>query len=310
MEQKREKAMEQAVVDVNDLSRSFGDKIALDRVSFRATAGQVYGLVGSNGAGKTTLLKHLLGLLRATTGSVRVFGLDPVRDPVGVLSRVGYLSEEHELPEWMRIDELMRYTQAYHPTSWDASYARELLVTFGLDPAKKVKELSKGMRAQAGLIAAVAHRPELLILDEPSSGLDAVVRRDILDAIVRTVADDGRTVIFSSHLLDEVERMSDHVTLIHQGRVALSGVLDDVRGSYQRSRVHFVDHLDKPPVLDTALAVEGGGRAWSVIHSGSLEQFRHSVAARGGEVVDSRNATLEEIFLARAGRGQPQVEAA
>jgi len=301
--------MEQAVVEVSGLSRSFGHKTALDNVSFSAAAGQVYGLVGSNGAGKTTLLKHLLGLLRATSGSVRVFGLDPVRDPVGVLSRTGYLSEEHELPEWMRIDELMRYTQAYHPT-WDDAYARELLETFALDPAKKIKELSKGMRAQAGLIAAVAHRPQLLILDEPSSGLDAVVRRDILDAVVRAVADDGRTVIFSSHLLDEVERMSDHVTLIDQGRVALSGVLDDVRGAYLRSRVRFAEHFDRPPVLETALTVEGGGRSWSVVHSGSLEQFQHLVLARGGEVVESRGATLEEIFLARAGRGRPQAEAA
>jgi ABC-2 type transport system ATP-binding protein len=301
--------MEHAVVDVNELSRSFADKIALDGMSFRATAGQVYGLVGSNGAGKTTLLKHLLGLLRATTGSVRVFGLDPIRDPVGVLGRVGYLSEERELPEWMSIDELMRYTQAYHP-GWDAAYARELLDTFALDPRKKIKELSKGMRAQAGLIAAVAHRPELLILDEPSSGLDVVVRRDILDAVVRAVADDGRTVIFSSHLLDEVERMSDHVTLIHQGRVALSGVLDEVRRDYQRSRVRFVEPFDQPPSLETALAMEGGGRTWSVVHSGSLEQFHHSVLALGGEVVESRDATLEEIFLARAGRSRSQVEAA
>jgi len=301
--------MERTVVDVIDLSRSFGGKTALDGISFRATAGQVYGLVGSNGAGKTTLLKHLLGLWRATTGSVRVFGLDPVRDPVGVLSRVGYLSEERDLPEWMRVDELMSYTQAYHPT-WDASYARELLETFALDPSKKVKELSKGMRAQAGLIAAVAHRPELLILDEPSSGLDAVVRRDILDAVVRAVADDGRTVIFSSHLLDEVERMSDHVTMIQNGRVSLSGALDDVRRGYQRSRVHFVDPLDSPPVLDTALVMEGGGRAWSVVHSGSLEQFRRSVLARGGEIVESRDATLEEIFLDRSGRTRQQAEAA
>ena len=301
--------MGQTVVEVNDLSRSFGSKRALDGVSFHAMAGQVYGLVGANGAGKTTLLKHLLGLLRAATGSVRVFGLDPVRDPVGVLGRVGYLSEERDLPEWMRIDELMAYTQAFHPT-WDVSYARELIETFGLDPSKKIKALSKGMRAQAGLVAAVAHRPELLILDEPSSGLDAVVRRDILDAIVRTVTDDGRTVIFSSHLLDEVERMSDHVTLIHQGRVAVSGVLDDVRGSYQRSRVRFVEHLDQPPVLETALVLEGSGRTWSVVHSGSLEQFRDSVRARGGEIVESRDATLEEIFLARAGRSRQQVEAA
>jgi ABC-2 type transport system ATP-binding protein len=301
--------MAQTVVHVNDLSRSFADKAALDGVSFRASAGQVYGLVGSNGAGKTTLIKHLLGLLRAETGSVRVFGLDPVRDPARVLSRVGYLSEERELPEWMRIGELMRYTQAYHPT-WDASYARELLETFGLDPTEKIKELSKGMRAQAGLIAAVAHRPELLILDEPSSGLDIVVRRDILNAIVRAVADDGRTVIFSSHLLDEVERMSDHITLIHQGRVALNGALDDVRRGYQRSRVRFAEHLDQPPALDTAWLIDGGGRTWSVVHSGSLDQFRHSVLARGGEIVESRDATLEEIFLARAGRNRQQVQAA
>jgi ABC-2 type transport system ATP-binding protein len=166
------------------------------------------------------------------------------------------------------------------------------------------------MRAQAGLVAAVAHRPELLILDEPSSGLDAVVRRDILDAIVRTVADDGRTVIFSSHLLDEVERMSDHVTMIHHGRVTLSGALDDVRQGYQRSRVRFVEHFDQPPALDAALAMEGGGRSWSVLHSRSIEQFHHSVLALGGEVVESRDATLEEIFLARAGRGRQPLEAA
>ncbi len=301
--------MEKAVVEVKELSRSFEHKKALDGVSLRATPGQVYGLVGSNGAGKTTLLKHLLGLLRAESGTVRIFGLDPVRDPVGVLGRVGYLSEERELPEWMRIDELMRYTQAYYP-NWDAAYANELLETFALDPSRKIKELSKGMRAQAGLIAAVAYRPELLILDEPSSGLDAVVRRDILDAIVRAVADDGRTVIFSSHLLDEVERMSDHVTLMHQGRVTLSGALDDVRRDYQRSRVQFAEHFENPPELDTALAMEGGGRSWSVIHSGSPEQFRRSVTARGGEVVESRDATLEEIFLARAGRTRQQAEAA
>jgi ABC-2 type transport system ATP-binding protein len=301
--------MEQTVVAVNDLSRSFGPKAALDRVSFHAGAGQVYGLVGANGAGKTTLLKHLLGLLRAATGSVRVFGLDPVRDPAGVLSRVGYLSEERELPEWMRVDELMAYTQAYHPT-WDGSYARELLETFGLEPSKRVKELSKGMRAQAGLIAAVAHRPELLILDEPSSGLDAMVRRDILDAIVRTVADDGRTVIFSSHLLDEVERMSDHVTLIHNGRVTVSGELDKVRRRYRRSRVRFVEGFDQPPVLESALAIEGGGRMWSVVHAGPSEDFRLSVLRHRGEVVESRDATLEEIFLARAGRDRQPVEAA
>src|SRR5215471_621017 len=120
-----------SIVDVRGLSRQFGATIALDTVDFRATQGRVHGLVGVNGAGKTTLIKHLLGLLRPTRGAVRVFGLDPVRDPVGVLRRVGYLSEYRELPDWMRIDELLRYTQAYY-SGWDANYARELLDTFGL----------------------------------------------------------------------------------------------------------------------------------------------------------------------------------
>ena len=130
------------VVDVQGLSRQFGSTLALDAVDFRATQGRVHGLVGVNGAGKTTLIKHLLGLLRAMRGSVRVLGLDPVREPVNVLQRVGYLSEQREMPEWMRIDELLRYTQAFHPT-WDMQYAQQLLDTFGLDPKKKVGGLSQ-----------------------------------------------------------------------------------------------------------------------------------------------------------------------
>src|SRR6187397_2209202 len=133
----------ESAIAVDRLTRRFGPKLALDGVSLRVPRGGVFGLVGANGAGKTTLIKHLLGLLRAQSGSVRVFGRDPVRDPVGVLSRVGYLSEERELPEWMRIDELMAYTQAFHHRTWDAAYARELIETFGLDPSKKIKELSK-----------------------------------------------------------------------------------------------------------------------------------------------------------------------
>jgi ABC-2 type transport system ATP-binding protein len=226
--------MSTSVVDVSGLSRSFRDTKALDDLSLSAEEGLVYGLVGANGAGKTTLIKHLLGLLKAERGSVRVFGRDPVRHPVEVLGRIGYLSEERDLPEWMRIHELLRYTRAFHPR-WDEVYAKELLDTFGLDANKKVKDLSKGMRAQAGLIAAVAHRPELLLLDEPSTGLDAIVRKDILNAVIRMVADEGRTVIFSSHLLDEVEQMSDYVFMMDQGRLVLEGPLDHVKECSRRN---------------------------------------------------------------------------
>lgn len=298
-----------SMVEVDGVSRRFGGTVALDEVSYRAGEAKVYGLVGANGAGKTTLIKHLLGLLRAKSGSVRVFGLDPVRNPVEVLRRIGYLSEERELPEWMRVDELMRYTQAFYP-NWDMEYARRLLETFELDGASRIKELSRGMRAQTGIVAAVAHRPDLLILDEPSSGLDAVVRKDILDAMVRAVADDGRTVLFSSHLLDEVERMADHVTMIHEGRVVLDGSLESVRSAHARAQVRFGERLEGPPEIEGALSVEGDGRSWSVIHDETTERFSASVARHRGEVVQSREATLEEIFVARVGRAPNSAEAA
>jgi ABC-2 type transport system ATP-binding protein len=192
----------------------------------------VYGLVGANGAGKTTLIKHILGLLRAQSGSVRVFGADPVADPVGVLSRIGYLSEENDLPGWMRIDELIRYSRAFHP-DWDDAFAEELRQSFALDSAAKVGNLSKGQKARLGILIALAYRPDLLVLDEPSSGLDPIVRRDILGAIIRTIAHEGRTVLFSSHLLEEVEQVADHVTMINRGRIVLSAPLEDIRESHR-----------------------------------------------------------------------------
>jgi ABC-2 type transport system ATP-binding protein len=220
------------VIDVNKLTRRFDTKTALDDVTLAIPRGAVYGLVGTNGAGKTTLIKHILGLLRAQSGSVRVFGLDPVADPVGVLSRIGYLAEENDLPGWMRVDELIRYSRAFRP-SWDDSYAEELRESFALDPAAKIKNLSKGQKARVGILIALAYRPDLLVLDEPSSGLDPIVRRDILGAIIRTVADEGRTVLFSSHLLEEVEQVADYVTMINKGRIVLSAPLNEIREAHR-----------------------------------------------------------------------------
>ena len=246
--------MSDAVITVSELTRHFGTKAALASVSLSVPRGVVYGLVGENGAGKTTLIKHILGLLRPQSGSVRVFGRDPVADPVGVLSRIGYLSEERDLPGWMRVDELTRYTRAFYP-AWDDAYARELRQAFALDTSATIKELSKGEKARVGLLIALAYRPELLVLDEPSTGLDPVVRRDILDAIIRTIADEGRTVLFSSHLLDEVEQVADHVAMISQGRIALSGPLADIRESHKVG--------DRIPSLDEIFVAHAGMSAAS-----------------------------------------------
>lgn len=293
--------MTELVVEVNNLSRSFGKTLALDCVDFRASQGKVYGLVGANGAGKTTLIKHLLGLLCAKTGTVSIFGEDPVKKPESVLSHIGYLSEDRDIPDWMSIDELMRYTSAYH-RGWDQSYANELLHTFSLDPARRIRTLSRGMRAQVALISAVAHRPDLLILDEPSSGLDAVVRKDILNAVVRTISEEGRTVIFSSHLLEEVERLADHVTMIHQGRVALDSSLETINANHHHSSIRFAEQQAAPPKLKNVAAISGEGRFWSAIHQGSTASLSNTLKEIGGEIVESRHATLEEVFVSKIGR--------
>jgi ABC-2 type transport system ATP-binding protein len=288
------------VVDVQRLSRTFGAAKALDEVSLVVPRGGVFGLIGTNGAGKTTLIKHLLGMLRAECGSVRVFGLDPVQNPVGVLGQIGYLSEVRDLPDWMRVGQLMRYTQAFFPT-WDEHYAEELREAFGLDVNARIKNLSRGQLARAGLLVALAHRPALLVLDEPSSGLDPIVRRDILAAIIRTIAEEGRTVLFSSHLLDEVERVADWVAIIDRGRILLTAPMDEIKDTHRRVTLRFGGPVETPPSLVGSLSYAGAGAEWSYICSGESQQLRRAAEAIGATVVDDAALSLDEIFVTRVG---------
>ena len=289
-----------SIIETSGLSRKFGRKLALNNVSLKIPRGRVFGLVGENGAGKTTLIKHILGLLRAENGSVRVFGFDPVADPVAVLGRIGYLSENRDLPPWMRVDELLRYTRAFYP-NWDPAFAETLRNQFGLDPAAKIKNLSRGENAKAGLLIALAFRPELLLLDEPSSGLDPVVRRDILEAIIRTVAEEGRTVFFSSHLLEEVERVADDLAMMFAGEVVLTGKLDDIKENHHRLILHFESPQSCAPKVPGVLSLTGSGREWTAICNGSRSEVIAGVARSGGRVVAEATASLDEIFVARAG---------
>jgi ABC-2 type transport system ATP-binding protein len=285
-------------VAIDTISRRFRRKQALDSVTLHIPRGVVFGLVGENGAGKTTLIKHLLGLLRAESGTVRVFGMDPVKQPEEVLSRIGYLSENRDLPDWMRVRELTLFTQAFYP-DWDPAYAEELRDMFDLDPAAKVSTLSRGQRAQMGLLLALAHRPDLLLLDEPSSGLDAAVRRDILAAVIRTVADEGRTVLFSSHLLDEVEYVADQVAFLHEGKLAWNGPLQEIKSQYRSFTLHFPQPCAKAPQLEGALSWEGSGLEWTCLYEGNIESGRLAAGKLGAAIVEESEPSLEEIFVAR-----------
>jgi len=295
------------VAAVTHLSRAFGSRKALDDVTLAVSRGSVFGLVGENGAGKSTLIKHLLGLWRAQSGTVKVFGLDPVSEPAAVLGRIGYLSEQPDLPGWMRVDELLRYTQAFY-ACWDPAYAERLRRQFGLEIDARIKTLSKGQRARLGLLAAEAHRPELLILDEPSSGLDPIVRRDILETIIRTVTDEGRTVIFSSHLLDEVERVSDYVAMLHQGTLRMCGPLDDIKARHRRVVLRFAVARAHTPQVPGAMRVEGTGREWTVICDAARTHTSAMAGHLGASIVEDSPASLDEIFVAYAAGGPGQVE--
>ena len=294
--------MAELILEVKNLVRTFGRRRAIDDISFTLERGSVLGLVGQNGAGKTTLIKHILGLLRAESGSVRVFGLDPVADPPGVLSRIGYLSEEGDLPLWMKVEELVRYSAAFYP-GWDPKYAEELQKQFGLSSDSKLGALSKGQRARAGLLCALAFKPELLLLDEPSSGLDPVVRRDILSAVIRTIADEGRTVLFSSHLLAEVEQVSDRVIMIDGGRIVLNDDLSNIKEAYFRIDIRFEANQEVPPTLPGSIHWEGKGKDWTVIWAGDQSALTSAVCALKGRILTNRGVSLDEIFVAYAGGG-------
>jgi len=285
------------IIKVESVTRRFGKTTALKDVSLSMPRGIVLGLVGENGAGKTTLIKHLLGLLRAKEGHVRVFGKDPVNDPEYVLARLGYLSEHREdLPGWMHVKELFRYTRAFYP-KWDNQYSQELCETFGLNPDQRIKTLSKGQKAQVGLINALAHRPQLLLLDEPSSGLDPVVRHDILATVIRSVVDEGRSVFFSSHLLDEIELVADQVVIMHKGGIFVDSPLAEIQDSYCTLELSFELDLKAPPQLPGLIWSRNQGRQWSVLCKADVNVLRQKAAELGARSVKAKRPTLNEIFV-------------
>lgn len=288
------------VVEVEGLGRRFKRTVALEGLSIKIPRGGVFGLVGENGAGKTTLIKHLLGLYRAEQGTVRVFGLDPVQEPEKVLGGIGYLSEDRDLPGWMKVKELMRYTAAFYP-KWDPEYAEKLRQVFELDPKAKLRTLSRGQLAKAGLLAALAHRPDLLLLDEPSSGLDPVVRREILSAIIRTVADEGRTVLFSSHLLDEVERVADRVAMIHQGKLVLDAPMEEIKETHHRMAIRYTNGQTAKPDFPGMLSCQGRGNEWTFVFQGNVNAAKANLGDTA-EILQVESPSLEEIFVARVGR--------
>ena len=224
------------VIETRELSMRFGKNHVLRGVDLDVPKGSVTALLGRNGIGKSTLLRILVGFHPPTAGTSRVLGLDPARDGPRVRGLVGYVPDRLELPKWMTVRDHLRFLEPFYPT-WDARLVDELLARLTLDAAAKVATLSKGQRAKHALIAAMAHRPELLLLDEPFSGLDPVVRHEVLGAVMGHLREDGRTVLVVSHSMSDIERVADRLVFLDEGRVRLDMDLEEVQRRARRVAV-------------------------------------------------------------------------
>jgi ABC-2 type transport system ATP-binding protein len=222
-----------AAIELSGLTKWFRNTVALYDLSLSVPRGCTYGLLGPNGAGKSTSIKIMMGMLSITAGKVHVLGADVQADPVRVKRRVGYVPEIHNIYRWMRVGEVIGFCKSCFPT-WNDKLCRDMLKLFALDPEKKVKHLSKGMQVKLSLLAAVSHEPELLLLDEPLSGLDPLAREEFLDGVLRTICDRGQTVLISSHSLDDVRRLADTIGILNNGRLIVEGNVDQLLTSTKR----------------------------------------------------------------------------
>src|SRR5262245_7795862 len=288
----------QHVIELSHVTKRYGANTALDDVSLQVPAGVVFALLGENGAGKTTALRLMLGLTEATKGDVRVLGLDSRREGFEIRRRVGYLPERPTLYEWMTAAEIGWFTAGFYPDGFEFEF-RRLVEGFRVPLDRKLSQMSKGMRGKVALSLAMAHKPDLLILDEPTSGFDTMVRREFLESMV-DVAAEGRTVLLSSHQIGEVERVADFVAIVHGGRLLAVERLDQMKQSTLELTVTVNDAA--APLISIPGQIihqRRRGRQWDVLVCGldqpDLERLRF---ADGIIAIESRTPSLEEIFIA------------
>lgn len=281
-------------IEVRNVAKSFRKKLVLRDVSFRVEPGRTFAFLGRNGEGKTTTIRMLLGLLKPDEGVIRVGGLDPMADPMTLRDRIGYLAEDQTMYGWMRVDELVRFVAPFY-TNWDHDLARRYLDEFDLPLRTKIKHLSKGQTVRLGLVLALAHRPPIVILDDPALGLDPIMRKQFNRDLISHLQGEGRTVFYSSHLLDEVEPVADEVAILHGGQIVRHDDTETLRDDVKRL---FVSHEAWPLVQRwcEVLDCRRDGDALAVTAAGvevGIEALR-----REGVRLEVIDLSLDDIFEA------------
>ncbi len=281
-------------IHVENVRKHFGQREVLRGVSLDVTASSIFGFLGLNGAGKTTLIRILLGLSRASTGQCSVGGIDPAVDALGVRTRIGYMAENQTMYCWMRVGQLIEWVSRFYP-SWDQDLAASLRDQMRLDADEKVGALSKGQTSRLALLLALAHRPNLVILDDPTLGLDPIARRDLLRDVIGQLSRDA-TVFFSSHLLYEIEPICDRIAILHEGRIIKCAAVNKLRERVKRIVLKPADAA-RVPDLPGVLDFQAQDGQWSLTVEG-VEAVRPALASisRGGLTVVDLN--LDEIFEA------------
>ena len=287
-----------AVIRTEALTKRFGKLAAVGDVSFEVPEGCVFALMGRNGAGKTTTIRMLLGLESITKGKATVLGLDPRKKDVEIRRGTGYVPESHHIYKWMKVREVAWFCSAFYPT-WNDALCRDLLDRFSLDPEKRVKELSRGMVAKLALTLALAHEPKLLVLDEPTSGLDVIVRREFLGSIVNVIAEFNRTVLISSHLLADVERVADRVALMHEGQLRLVEDLESLKSRVCSVRVTFPGEAPESVEAPGLIRSEKSGQEWLLTYDNYTDDTIPALRQKlPNATLAAEPLGLEEIFIA------------
>jgi ABC-2 type transport system ATP-binding protein len=289
--------MTELVVETQSLVKCYGRNAAVNGLSMAVPRGAVYGLLGRNGAGKTTTIRLLAGLARPAAGEATILGLNPERDRLAVLSRTGFVIEKMLLPS-MTGDDLARYNSRFFP-EWSAALAKKYAELLEVPMNLSFRKLSHGNRTKLCLLLAMAQDPELLVLDEPTMGLDPAVTDQLLRLLIEDFASSGRTILISSNHLSEVEKIADWVGIIESGRMLLQAQLDDIRANYARVRASGSGlPLQAPDVVTVS---ETGGVCEYVVRSGA-EGFTAELRRQGAIMLDTSPMNLSELFLELVGK--------